>query len=477
LEDGHLMRTGRLMNQTFNAGGLGGIIEKIDWDGNVVWTYTISSTTECQHHDIHPMPNGNVLAISYELKTVAQATDAGRDPAQLGTAFWSEKIMEIQPSGTNGGTVVWEWHVWDHMVQSFDPTKANYAQVADHPELLDINYGGGTSSDWLHCNGLDYNEALDQIVLSCHNYNEIWIIDHSASTAEAASHEGGNSGKGGDFLFRWGNSQVYGHGTAADQTFYGQHNPTWIQQGLQDEGQLMVFNNGIQRPGGNYSSVDVILPVQDANGAYMVDANQTFLPQEASWTYSPTPTFYAMNISGAHRMASGHTLICSGPQGNFIEIDYAGNTVWSYKSPVGQNGAIGTQGGNLTQNSVFRCTHYPVDYAAFSGHDLTPGAPIELSPLTYDCNMLAAGVGEFSADINTPQVYVTRANELMLTSNIAMNQASIALYDLSGRRLMSWTNMHLEPGTAVALQTLMELNFGMYIISIDGLGGVRFIVD
>jgi hypothetical protein len=476
LEDGSLLRTGRLMNQTFNAGGLGGIIEKIDWDGNVVWTYTISSTSECQHHDIHPMPNGNVLAISYELKTAAQATDAGRDPAQLGSTFWSEKIMEIQPSGTNGGTVVWEWHVWDHLVQSFDPTKANYAQGAEHPELLDINFGGGTASDWLHCNGLDYNEALDQIVLSCHNRSEIWVIDHSTTTAEATSHSGGNSGKGGDFLFRWGNPQVYGHGTAADQKYFGQHNPTWIRAGLQDEGKLMVFNNGVQRPEGNYSTVDVIDPVLDAGGSYIMDVNQAFLPQSTSWMYSPTPTFYAMNISGAQRMANGHTMICSGPQGNFIEVDYDGNTVWTYKSPVGQNGAIGTQGGNVNQNSVFRCTQYPVDYAAFIGRDLTPIAPIELNPLAYDCTMLEANGVQEQASASGFSVFASYADELRVTTASAANQCTFSLHDISGRLWMTWSGINASAGQPFTLNLQQALNPGIYLLSMDGAVGERLVV-
>jgi hypothetical protein len=476
LQDGSLMRTGRLMNQTFNAGGLGGIIERIDWDGNVVWSYVISSATECQHHDICPLPNGNVMAIAYELKTAAQATDAGRNPEQLSNVFWSEKIIEIQPSGTNAGTIVWEWQVWDHLVQSFDSTKANYAQIDEHPELLDINYGGGTASDWLHCNGLDYNETLDQIVLSCHNSSEIWIIDHSTNTAEAASHTGGNSGKGGDFLFRWGNPQVYGHGTVADQKFFGQHNPTWIKSGLQDDGRLMVFNNGVQRPGGNYSTVDVIASVIDTSGQYVMDVNQAYLPQSTSWMYTPSPSFYAMNISGAHRMANGHTMICSGPQGNFIEIDYDGNTVWSYKSPVGQNGAIATQGSNATQNIVFRCTQYPVDYSAFIGRDLTPGTPIELNPLAYDCTMLEANGVRDQSTMTGFSVFAAQPDELRVTPTSTVNHCSFSLYDISGRRWMTWSGISLTAGQTCTLHLNEDLHSGIYLFSMEGTGGQRVVV-
>ena len=91
--------------------------------------------------------------------------------------------------GIDNAEIVWQWSFWDHMIQDYDPNKANYGVVAEHPELLDVNFidsvgGASGGRDWLHCNGIDYNAHLDQIAISCKNTNEIYIIDHSTTTEE-----------------------------------------------------------------------------------------------------------------------------------------------------------------------------------------------------------------------------------------------------------------------------------------------------
>lgn len=226
LPDGNLLRPGNTNNTVFNAGGAGGIIEKMDWNGPVSWSYTISDTAQCQHHDIVMLPNGNILAIVWELKSVAEATAMGRNPSLLGASLWSEKIVELQPTGTNGANIVWEWHVWDHLVQDYDNTKPNYLTVSANPGLININFAATTQADWLHINSIDYNPAFDQVMVSSHNFNEIWVIDHSTTMAQAAGHTGGNYGKGGDLLYRWGNPQAYDNGTAADQKLWDTITPT-----------------------------------------------------------------------------------------------------------------------------------------------------------------------------------------------------------------------------------------------------------
>jgi Arylsulfotransferase (ASST)/Secretion system C-terminal sorting domain len=386
LENGLLLRTGNSDNNEFTAGGTGGVIELIDWNSAVVWSYTISNTSECQHHDVCPLPNGHILAISWEAHTSDDAISNGRDPSLTPDQVWSEKVLELEPVGTSSANIVWEWHVWDHMIQEFDPTKPSYGVVADHPELIHTNYSvTATNSDWLHINAIDYNAALDQVLLSVHNFNEVWIIDHSTTTSESASHVGGNSSHGGDLLYRWGNPFAYNRGVLGSKKFFGQHNAQWIENGLAGAGSILVFNNGANRPQGNYSSVEIFTPSL-SNGQYQIAATGPILPTSSDWIYTATPatSFFANNISGAQRLANGNTLICDGPSGRLFEIDPINAITWEYVNPVGSTG-IASQGSTAINNLTFRCSLYPSDYLGFSGQDMTPGDPIELNPIAQSC--------------------------------------------------------------------------------------------
>lgn len=384
LEDGELLRSGIISNNIFYAGGHGGNIEKLDWNSNVMWSYQVSDSFKCQHHDIKPMPNGNILVIAWEKKTIDEAVANGRNPALLGPSLWSEQILELKPVGTDSAIIVWEWHLWDHLIQRFDSTKLNYGRVVNHPELINLNFRGTTDEDWIHMNAVDYNPELDQIMISAHNFNEIWVIDHSTSTAEAASHSGGIQGKGGDILWRWGNPFAYTHGTIQDKKLFMQHNPHWIPAGLPHEGDIMVFNNGNLRNPVEYSSVDIIAPPVNPSGSY--SPLLPCPPDSAFWVYKDSipENFYSKNISGAQQLSNGNVLICNGFYGSFFEIDSNKKIVWRYVNPVASY--IYSQGDtNLVQNNVFRCTFYPSDYSGFVGKTLVPGLPIEQNPYFDTC--------------------------------------------------------------------------------------------
>jgi len=123
--------------------------------------------------------------------------------------------------------------VWDHLIQDYDPTRDNYGVVADHPELVDVNgwveAGKSIHPFWNHMNSIDYNPDEDQIVLSVRGSSELWVIDHSTTSAEAAGHTGGRSGKGGDLLYRWGNPETYD--APGSQMLFDQHDAQWIEPG------------------------------------------------------------------------------------------------------------------------------------------------------------------------------------------------------------------------------------------------------
>jgi hypothetical protein len=395
LPDGTLFRTADVNNPTFVTAGQGGRVEKIDWNSNVTWSYTISDSVNCQHHDAKVMPNGNVLIIAWELKTNSEAIAQGRNPALVPSTLWSEQVLEVQPVGTNGGIVVWEWHLWDHMVQHFDSLKPNYGIIASNPQLLNLNYAGNaTNPDWIHMNAIDYNSDLDQILLSSHNTNEIWIIDHSSTTAQAAGHTGGNSGKGGDLLWRWGNPQAYGHGTTVDQKFFGQHNAYWIESGMPYAHQIMVYNNGIARPGGNYTTVEIVDPPVSG---FNYNAALPYLPDSVSWIYNDgnPNNYFANNVSGAQQLPNGNVIMCNGRLGTFDEVTGQGTRVWEYINPVSLTGIL-AQGSVPTQNLVFRSPFYTTDYSGFSGHTLTPGSTIENSnTMTANC-ILNTGIDELT---------------------------------------------------------------------------------
>ena len=77
----------------------------------------------------------------------------------------------------------------DHVIQDFDNAKPNFGVVADHPELLDINFPPNVTSngDFNHSNSLSYDPIADIILLNSPFQAEFYFIDHSTTTAEAAS--------------------------------------------------------------------------------------------------------------------------------------------------------------------------------------------------------------------------------------------------------------------------------------------------
>ena len=394
-ENGNLFRTLKFTREGHGRPDTGASVQEIAWDGSVIWEFEYFSDQHLMHHDIEILSEGNVLIIAYEVKTAEEAYAAGKIPIPLtNDELWPDHIIEVEPVGATSGNIVWEWHIWDHLIQDYDSTKVNYGVVEDHPELIDINYSalgtiGQGRPDWTHINSITYNEELDQIILSVRGFSEIWVIDHSTTIEEASGHTGGNSGMGGDILYRWGNPQAYRAGDSLNQKLFYQHDAQWIKPGFPGAGNILVFNNGWLRPEDDYSSVDEIIPPVDSLGNYSITPGSAFEPEEQIWIYTAENPydFYSRNISGAQRLANGNTLICNGSRGTFFEVTSEDEIVWLYINPVSVNGPLnqgdpvqsipGNQGSTI---NVFKIRRYAPDFPGFEGHDLTPGDPIEIYP-------------------------------------------------------------------------------------------------
>jgi len=458
--DGCLYRTINILSLP----GLGGGVEKIDWDGKVVWHYEYASNVNRSHHDIGILPNGNVLMIANETKDSSEMIEAGRDPALLPPGpLLPEHVIEVRPEGATGGTIVWEWHVWDHLIQDFDSTKANHGIVANHPELIDLNYvgDGEVASDWIHGSAVSYNESFNQILLTSRLFSEVWAIDHSTTTAQARGHTGGTSGKGGDLLYRWGNPQTYGHGAATDQKLFLPHDGTWIAPGLPGAGNIIIFNNGdiTQRP---YSSVNEIIPPVDGHGNYT--GGLPFNPAAPAWTYSTfSADFYSSIIGSGQRLPNGNTLICDGLKGNFFEVTPADSVVWRYINPVDQHGPV-YQGDSVGQNWVFKIQRYPPDYPGLAGRNLTPGDPIEKYHAVEEAN--SAGNVELKLYPTMFRHSVSIAYRLGAAGHVR-----IKIYTILGREVKTLVDATKPAGVHRAAwdgsdDALQRLSAGVYFVTL-----------
>jgi len=431
-KQGHLVRPIQKGVTNFNGGGIGGGVEKMDWEGNVIWRYDYAeSYSHHQHHDIEELPNGNILILAWAYISAEEAQANGRATT---SDVWPTQIVEVEPVGFDQANIVWTWNAWDHIIQNVNEQLPNYGVLSENPQLLDVNMGS-LIPDWLHCNSIEYIPEFDQILISAKHSEEIYVIDHSTTTAEAASHEGGTYGKGGDILYRWGNPQNYDMGNDSDKRLDGQHDASWLASDLQiGAGQFMVFNNGF---GGR---LDAWTPPMNKDGSYNYTPGSAFEPADPGWSHDSE----AIGFIGcsSRRLPYGNTLYCDSQSGKIIEVSIVQQKVWEYQIPVNQVGPV-TQGvdlnilGNL---GSFRAEKYAPDYEGFICKDLTPQGPIELEPFPSNCMLFDNPPDNFnpvmatqSIELQDIEIYPVPANDFIYVNHMLKKMTIYQLFNLNGK--------------------------------------------
>jgi len=252
--------------------------------------------------------------------------------------------------------------------------------------VYDFHSGQTGEKDWIHANSVSYDAKRDQIIQSFNVHSEIVIIDHGTTTEEARGHTGGRRGRGGDFLFRWGNPQVFRGGSRMEQILFNQHCARFTP-----EGTILIFNNG-RCPDRHWSSCEeIVLPEAEVgSGDYELQLDKVFGKELITWKFGPRAgrlgCFYCTHISAAVRLPNGNTLITMGPQGILVEVTPAGKEVWRWISPVSGDSesavAFVRQGDERVggRYSLFAAMKYDKGYKAFDGRNMSPQCYLEAYP-------------------------------------------------------------------------------------------------
>jgi hypothetical protein len=467
LPNGNLLRATRVNSEYFNNGGAGGRLEILDEDSNILWEYEYISSSFRQHHDVVYMPNGNLLFVAWERKDSIETIENGRDPnliPEFGDV-WSEKILEIKPIGYDSAEIVWEWSLWNHLVQDFDSNKPNYGVINENIDRIDINYVPNKNlNSWIHINSIEYNEDLDQILVSSRYLSELWVIDHSTTTEGAASAEGGLSGKGGRLLYRYGNPQVYsGDG---GKILYGQHNAHWINTN-EVSNDILVFNNGYEKEP-EVSSIDFINFPLNGNNYEMTNNQFDYSNPYLSYQSADIEGFnFSSFISGVQLLPNGNLLICSGPTGSLVEISPEAEILWHYLSPISKTGileqGVSQQSIDNSERRIFRAKKYDKNFIESSLSLNGSFEPIELNSTEFSCPNILSSKSEkinFSMYPNPVQnhLYVELDKEY---------KAKIIIYDLSGRLMLESELFSSKKLFTIDIRTL-EKGFYNVVINAGG---------
>ncbi|MDO6729186.1 aryl-sulfate sulfotransferase [Marinovum sp. 2_MG-2023] len=343
LDDGNLLRTTckhdwLTMDGQFPIGA-NGTVSIVAPDGRVLWEWSnLEFGKEALHHDVEMMPNGNILAISWDILTAEQARARGWAQQGARDRIVLDKIYELKPDLATGGTdVVWCWRMVDHIVQNRDATAPGFGNPADHPEKIDINWPQldeiqFNSGQLLHTNAVSYNEKDDVILISSAIFGEIWAIDHSTTAQEVMGSTGGRYGRGGDLIWRWGNPQTWGQGGPEDQELFWQHDAHWLRDDVPHQGDVLVFNNGMRRSAegsaeygqicmgmitGAYSDILEISLPRDANGMFVMGEGPFI---EWSFNTDGAEDIYSPFMSNAQRQRNGNTLMVQACDKRIVEV-------------------------------------------------------------------------------------------------------------------------------------------------------------
>ncbi len=255
--------------------------------------------TDSMHHEINPLPNGDIITISTELHDVGGFTQpmCGEAPEQFTGTYQliSDVIVEFEP---DTGKVVHEWHLADYFHPQTNPADSNICPFAPAFAVPVFMYAAfGDVKDWTHANAVVYDPKRNALLVSVRHLNAVLAIKY----------EDDANGKSGDVLWRLG--------PGGDFTLAGPGELQYHQHAVevQDDGSILLYDNGNDRPGTDANSPDVNQhPYSRAVLFSLDDSNKTVTQKWEMRSVIDGRPLYAFFVGDADHQPNGNILIDNG---------------------------------------------------------------------------------------------------------------------------------------------------------------------
>lgn len=128
---------------------------------------------------------------------------------------------------------------------------------------------------------------------------------------------------------------------------------------------------------------------------------------------------------------------------------------------MSQSGIL-TQGDPASQNLVFNCYRYSINYPGFSGQTLTQQGYIE-SGSTFTCDLYPTGIKEIDSETGI-SVYPNPFYHQITMEGDETELKDIRVYNILGQNVTSQTSK-LRIDDAKLIIDLSQLNSGFYFIN------------
>ncbi|MEK7133598.1 MAG: arylsulfotransferase family protein [Patescibacteria group bacterium] len=253
------------------GGGTTGLIQELDWEGNVVWEYEDAA----MHHEFDVLPDGSVVFIRWDplpsdfsRRLVGGSGDAKKEA-------WSDEFVIVNREKK----IIWSWHIYQHIELSRYPINP-FAPRSDSTHTNSVVY----TLD----NPLTHTPA---ILVSVRNISKVFLIDVQS----------------GEMIWE-----------SPKDLFSLQHDATFT-----DAGTILVFDNGLFRLRTRANFWSTVVEINPRT-------NKVVWEYEGGKTGAEKSKFASSITSGAQRLANGNTLITASMASRIFEVTPDKRIVWQY---------------------------------------------------------------------------------------------------------------------------------------------------